>query len=201
VFFWLVLALLLANMGINSLQFFARYFFQVYFPSISPDAGYRIMGGISLVLTMLAAVGSGFLSDKIGRRAMILWAMVVCAVCTFLMGLTGNFSLFLVFTALRSIATGPILATAPALASDLSPKDEAGHYMAYNNLSTGLSGALSSLIFGVLLVNMTRTTFMVLFIISAILFLLGGLVFSAKVTQKALDTRLQAAVEEGTEAA
>jgi MFS family permease len=196
VFFWLVLAVLLANMGVNSLQFFARYFFQVYFPTISPDAAFRTMGGISLVVTMLSAVGSGFLSDKIGRRSMILWAMIACAVCTFLMGFTSNFILFLVFAALRSIATGPILATAPALASDLSPKDEAGRYMAYNNLTTGLSGALSSLIFGVLLINLTRTTFMYLFIISAILFLVGGIVFSSKVSQKALDARLQASVNE-----
>jgi MFS family permease len=196
VFFWLVLAVLLANMGINSLQFFARYFFEVYFPTISPDAAFRTMGGISLVVTMLAAVGSGFLSDRIGRRSMILWGMIVCAVCTLLMGFTSNFILFLVFAALRSIATGPIMATAPALASDLAPNDEAGHYMAYNNLTTGLSGALSSLIFGVLLINMTRTTFMYLFVISAILFLVGGVVFSSKVSQKALDARFEAVVEE-----
>jgi len=196
VFFWLVLAVLLANMGINSLQFFARYFFEVYFPTISPDAGFRTMGGISLVITMLSAVGSGILSDKIGRRSLILWAMFACAVSTLLMGLTNNFILFLVFVSIRSIATGPILATAPALASDLSPKDEAGRYMAYNNLSTGLSGALSSLIFGVLLVNMTKTTFMYLFIISAILFLIGGILFSAKVSQKELERRFKAVAEE-----
>jgi MFS family permease len=201
VFFWLVLAVLIANMGINSLQFFARYFFEVYFPAISPDAAFRTMGGISLVVTMLSAVGSGILSDKIGRRSLILWAMFACAVSTLLMGLTSNFILFLVFVALRSIATGPILATAPALASDLSPKDEAGRYMAYNNLSTGLSGALSSLIFGVLLVNMTKTTFMYLFIISAILFLIGGILFSTKVSQKELERRFKAVADEVGEVA
>jgi MFS family permease len=191
VFFWVVLAVLLANMGINSMQFFARYFFQVYFPTISPDAAYRTMGGISLMVTMLAAVGSGVLSDKIGRRSLILGAMFLCAVATLLMGLTANFTVFLIMAAIRSAATGPIFATAPALASDLSPKDEAGQYMAYNNLSTGLSGALSSLIFGVLLITMTKTTFMYLFIISAILFLIGGLVFYVKVPQKELDARIQ----------
>ena len=201
VFFWLVLALLLANMGVNSLQFFARYFFEVYFPAISPDAAFRLMGGISLIFTMLAAVATGFLSDKIGRRAMILWAMFVCAICTLFMGLTSNFTLFLVLVGLRSIATGPILATAPALASDLSPRDEAGQYMAYNNLSTGLSGALSSLIFGLLLVNMTKTTFTYLFIISAILFALGGIVFSLKVSQNALDARLEAPTKQAGEMA
>jgi MFS family permease len=196
VFFWLVFAMLLANMGFNSLQFFARYFFEVYFPAMSPDAGYRLMGGVSLVVMMLSAVGAGMLSDKIGRRTMILWAMIVCAISTLIMGFTGSFGLFLFFTGLRSIALGPILSTAPALASDLAPKEEAGHYMAYNNISTGLSGALSSLIFGLLLTRLTRTTCEYLFILSAILFLVGALVFSKQVTQDAVEERLQANLEE-----
>jgi MFS family permease len=191
VFFWVVLAALLANMGLNSMQFFARYFFEVYFPSISPDAAFRIMGGISLAVTMLAAVGSGVLSDKIGRRSLILGAMFVCAVATLLMGLSTNFITFLIMAAIRSAATGPIFAIAPALASDLAPKDEAGQYMAYNNLSTGLSGALAALIFGVILTAMTKGTFMVLFIVSAILFLAGGVVFAVKVPQKELDARVK----------
>jgi MFS family permease len=196
VFFWLVLAVLLANMGINSLQFFARYFFEVYFPGISPDAAFRLMGGISLVMTMLSAIGSGFLSDKIGRRSLILYAMIVCAVTTLGMGLTHDFTLFLILTALRSIAIGPILASAPALASDLSPREEAGQYMAYNNLSTSLSTALSALIFGFVLASMTKTSFMYVFILSAILFLLGGILFSIKVSQKALDDQLMTSVDE-----
>jgi len=191
VFFWVVLAVLLAFMGVNSMQFFARFFFEVYFPTISPDAAFRIMGGISLIVTMLAAVGSGILSDKIGRRKLLLWSMFVSAVATFLMGLTTNFTVFLIMAAIRSAATGPLLAIAPALASDLAPRDEAGQYMAYNNLSTGLSGALSSLIFGVILITMTKTTFMFLFIMSAIFFLLGWIVFLVKVPQKELDERIK----------
>jgi MFS family permease len=193
VFFWVVLAVLLAYMGMNGLQFFALYFFQVYFPTVNPEAAFRTMGGISLVMTMLAAVGSGVLSDKIGRRPLILWAMFLCAVTTLLMGLTSNYVIFLVLTAIRSVATGPIMASAPALASDLAPKEEAGHYMAYSNLSTGLSGALAGLIFGVILVTLTRSTFIALFIISAFLFLLGGIVFAVKVPQKEIDARIQGA--------
>jgi len=193
VFFWVVLAVLLAYMGINGLQFFALYFFQVYFPAINPEAAFRSMGGISLVMTMLSAVGSGILSDKIGRRPLILWSMFLCAGTTLLMGLTGNYVVFLILAGLRAVATGPIMAITPALASDLAPKDEAGQYMAYSNLSTGLSGALAGLIFGVILVTLTRTTFMALFIISAFLFLLGGIVFAVKVPQKEIDLRIREA--------
>jgi MFS family permease len=193
VFFWVVLAVLLAYMGMNSLQFFALFFFQVYFPTVNPEAAFRTMGGISLVLTLLASVGAGVLSDKLGRRHLILWAMFLCAGTTLVMGLTTNYVLFLILAGLRAAATGPIIASAPALASDLAPKDEAGQYMAYNNLSTGLSGALAGLIFGVILVTLTRTTFIALFIISAILFLLGGIVFAIKVSQKEIDARVQEA--------
>jgi MFS family permease len=191
VFFWLVLAVLLAFMGLNSLQFFARYFFELYFPTISPDAAFRMMGGISLLVTMLSAVGSGILSDRIGRRALLLGSMFISAVATLFMGLTSSYILFLVMAAIRSAATGPLMALAPAMASDLAPKDEAGQYMAYSNLSTGLSSALASLFFGVILVTMTKATFMLLFIISAILFLLGGIVFAIKVPQKELDARIK----------
>lgn len=65
--------------------------------------------------------------------------------------------------------------------------------MAYNNLSTGLSGALAALIFGVILTTLTKGTFMALFFISAILFLVGGVVFAFKVPQKELDARTKGA--------
>jgi MFS family permease len=151
------------------------------------------MGGISLVFTMLSAVISGVISDKIGRRPLILWAMFLCAITTLLMGLMSDYIVFLVLAAIRSVATGPIMAIAPALASDLAPKDEAGQYMAYSNLSTGISGALGGLIFGIILVTLTRTTFMLIFIISAFLFLLGGIIFTIKVPQKEIDARIQEA--------
>ena len=125
--------------------------------------------------------------------ALILWSMFICAITTLLMGLTGNYIFFLTLAGLRAVATGPIFAIVPALASDLAPKDEAGQYMAYNNLSTGVSGALAGLVFGVILITLTRTTFTALFVISAFLFLLGGIIFAVKVPQKEIDARSEAA--------
>jgi MFS family permease len=191
VFFWLTFASFLANMGINSMQVFAKYFFEVYFPSMSPDIALAIMGGVSILLTIVAAIGSGVLSDKFGRRKIILIGMFLAAVMTLGMGLTGNFYLFLVFAAIRSAATGPIVAVIPALASDLAPKEEAGQYMAYANLATGLSGAISGLVFGLILIEITKTGFIILFVVAALLFLAGGLVFHFKVPQLELDRHLK----------
>jgi MFS family permease len=186
VFFWVIAAAFLANMALNSLQFFARFFFQTYFPDISPDYAFRVMGGISLVCTMLSAVGAGLASDKIGRRRLILGSMFASAVLTLFMGFVGSFSAFLVLAALRSLATGPIVGVIPALAADLSPADEAGQYMAYNNVSTGLSGAVSSLAFGLVLTRIDRAGFEALFMITALLFAAGGVLFLLKAPEREL---------------
>jgi MFS family permease len=187
VFFWVVFSTFLAWTAINSLQYFARYFFEVYFPEINPDEAFRMMGGISLAVTMIASVASGVLSDRIGRRKLILWGLYVSAITSLLMGITSNYVFFLVLAGFRAAAFGPIVAITPALASDLAPKNEAGQYMAYNNLATGLSGAIAGLVFGFILVTLARDTFMALFVISAALFLAGGIIFAIKVPQKEID--------------
>lgn len=195
IFFWVVTGSVLTNMGISSLQVFAIYFFQVYFPRQFPTVesaagGFQVMGGIAIAATMLSAMVSGMLSDKIGRRRLILFGALVSAITTFGMAISGSFVVFLILAAVRSIATGPIVAVIPALTSDLAPKEEAGQYMAYANLGTGLSGALSALIFGVILSEMNRIGFILLFVISAIFFLAGAAVFGWVVTQKKLDEKI-----------
>ncbi len=184
-FFWLAFSALLAHTAINSLQFFARYFFEIYFPAMSPDHGFRVLGGINLFFTMLSAFATGVLSDRIGRHKLILAGCFLSAAATLLMGLVSDFTLFVVIAAIRSMATGPLVAVIPALASDLAPANEAGQYMAYNNLATGFSGALASLVFGAVLADISKTGFLMLFILSALLFLAGGVVFLLKVPRKA----------------
>lgn len=195
VFAWVVGSATLANMGLNSLAFFATYFMQVYFPAQYPTpeaaaSGFQLMGGVSLVFTMVSAILSGIISDKVGRRPVILTGIFLCAVSSVAMAFSPSFIFFLIMTAIRSVATGPVLTVIPALTSDLSPKDEAGQYMGYANLATGVSGALSAIIFGVILTNWTRTSFFIILVASGFLFLVGALIFIWKVSQKKIDERL-----------
>jgi hypothetical protein len=64
--------------------------------------------------------------------------------------------------------------------------------MGYANLATGVSGALSAIIFGVILTNWTRTSFFIILVASAFLFLAGALIFIWKVTQRQIDERVVA---------
>lgn len=192
VFFWLVFSAFLVNMGLNSLQYFARDFLGIYYNISNPDAGLRLVGLINLVVIMLAAVGTGLLSDKIGRQKLIVAGAVISAVTTFLMALSRDFTIFLILTVIRAVATGPIMAVIPALASGLAPQEEAGQYMAYNNMTTALPSAFAPLLFGAIL-NMggasTPASFVTLLFVSAGFYLLGGIVFGWKVTQEALDPK------------
>jgi MFS family permease len=198
VFFWIVFSAFLVNMGLNSLQYFARDFLGIYFNQTNPDAALRLVGMINLVLIMLAAVGTGLLSDKIGRRKLIIAGALLSAVMTFIMAFTRNFTFFIILTSLRAIATGPIMAVIPALASGLAPQEEAGQYMAYNNLTTALPSALAPLLFGAIL-NFrgasTPASFIILLLVSAGFYLLGGIIFGWKVPSKALAKSTQLMAE------
>jgi len=189
VFFWVVFSGFLVNMGLNSLQYFARDFLGIYFNQPDPDAALRLVGLINLVVIMAAAVGTGLLSDRIGRRPLIVAGALVSALMTVLMALTRNFNIFLALTVIRAVATGPIMAVIPALASGLAPRQEAGQYMAYNNLTTALPSALAPLLFGAIL-NFrgasTPSSFVALLLVAAGFYLLGGIVFGSRVSQAAL---------------
>ncbi|MCJ7435273.1 MAG: MFS transporter [Anaerolineales bacterium] len=194
VFFWLVFSGFLINMGLNSLQYLARDFLGIYFGLANPDAGLRLVGLINLVVIMLAAVGTGLLSDKIGRRKLIVAGAIISALTTFGMVLTRDFTVFLILTVVRAVATGPIMAVIPALASGLAPQEEAGQYMAYNNMTTALPSAFAPLLFGAIL-NLggasTPASFVTLLIISAGFYMLGGIVFGLNVSQKALGENIR----------
>ena len=190
VFFWLVLSAFLVNMGLNSLQYFARDFLGIYFGLSNPDAGLRLVGLLNLVVIMAAAVGTGFLSDRIGRGKLIVAGAYISAATTILMAFSRNYNIFLALSVVRAAATGPIMAVIPALASGLAPQEEAGQYMAYNNLTTALPSAIAPLFFGAIL-NMggasTPSSFVILLLVAAGFYFIGGIVFSMKVTQGTLN--------------
>jgi MFS family permease len=189
IFFWIVFSAFLVNMGLSSLQYFARDFLGIYFNQANPDAALRLVGMINLVLIMLSAVGTGLLSDRIGRRMLIITGSLLSAAMTLVMAFTRNFTFFIILTCLRAIATGPIMAVIPALASGLAPQEEAGQYMAYNNLTTALPSAVAPLLFGAILNfrgSSTPASFIILLLVSAGFYLFGGIVFGWKVPSKAL---------------
>lgn len=193
VFFWMVGAATLMWIGLLSLQFYARDFMAVYLGAPNPDAALRIFGMVNIIFTLVSAVAAGVLSDKIGRRKLILAGTFGAAFATALMAFTRDSTLFMALAAFRSVAMGPLIAVLPALAGDIAPLDEAGQYMGYNNISTSFSGALAALLFGFLLNSggtPTLQNYRIVFFAAAAFFIAGGILFQAKVTHEEIAKNL-----------
>ena len=179
-FFWLVLGSFWIFMGSSGLTFFEIYYFETVLGISSPSsAAYAagIAGIVILVVSMVSAVVLGSLSDKVGRRNMIIGAAVVAGLATFLIPFLRSFNNFLVVACLVGGPLGVFNSVGFALAGDLSPKEEAGKYMAYSNLSVGGASAVATLVDGLMLYifgSTSVTAFIMLFSLSAAFYFLGA---------------------------
>src|SRR5258708_23590010 len=89
-----------------------------------------IVGLTSLLVSMVFSIGAGILSDKMGRRNIIIASALLAAVVGLIFPIARTLSIFLVFAALYSASSGVILSVYTALTSDLVPRKEARQYIA-----------------------------------------------------------------------
>lgn len=150
-FFWFVLGTLLSSVGVSSFQYYGLYYLQTVLRLADPLRGLQLTGLLNLVIGMAAAVVSGVVSDRVGRRRLLIGAAVIGGLSCLTFPFLGSFSLFLALAAVYAVTTGVFLSVSRALAADLVPQDEAGKYMAYNNLSSGVAQVVAAPLFGGLL--------------------------------------------------
>lgn len=186
-FFWLVLGSFLIFMGLASFQFFGLYYFQTVLRHPSPVRALQVTGLVNLAVSMVAAVAAGFASDRVGRRDMIVAAAVLSGVICLLMPFPGSFVVFLLLAAAYAVGSGVVYSVTMALASSMVPPAEAGKYMAYANLATGLAGAAAPPVFGALL-NAggapTVGSFVAFFAVAATFYFAGGAVILLRVPRR-----------------
>lgn len=176
-FFWFIFGSALIYVGLTAFQSFGTYYIEIILHTTNQEMLARTVatvGIISLVVSMMFAVGAGILSDRLGRRNIIIISALMSSLIGLFFPLARTFLVFLAFAAFYAASTGVILSVDTALTSDLVPLDEAGKYMAYANLAVGLAGAVSPPLFGLIL-NLRGApdliSFVLFFIVSALFFL------------------------------
>ena len=147
-FTWFLVSRLLILMAFSALQKFALYFFMDVVGIASPAA---VTADLLIVIgvSMLAAVyPAGRLSDKVGRKLIIVSSGLVSASGIMLLFFSHSYGPIMLSGAILGFSFGAFMSTNWALATDLVAKGEEARYLGLTNLATAGGSALTLFIIG-----------------------------------------------------
>ena len=175
-FFWLVMGSFFVLLGPSGLMYFELYYFKYVLVLKNPAFGVAITGLVVLLVAMTAAVGLGKLSDRVGRKMLLIYAGIAGGFFMSLIPFLRFFYLFLLGAAAVGATTGIFSSIMPAFAGDLSPPRATGQYMAYSNLAIGGSSAVAPIVDGavIYLLGSSFTGFMTMFLLSGLFYFIGS---------------------------
>jgi MFS family permease len=143
-FAWWVINRLLFLAAVGSLQSFGLYYLQDVL---------RIPDALSAVGTMMAVVGastllsalvSGHMADRIGRKPLVAMAGLGATCGTLVLMFSPNTAWVLVSGCIVGVATGIFFTTSWALGTDLVPPQEVGRYLGISNLAGAGAGIIGA---------------------------------------------------------
>ncbi len=147
-FVWFLVSRLLILMAFATLQKFALYFLMDVVGVASPAAAtfnFLIVVGIGM---LAAAYSAGRLSDRVGRRPIVVSSGLLGALGIALLFFFHSYSAIMFAASVLGIASGAFMSTNWALATDLVPKGEEAKYLGLTNLATAGGSALTLFIIG-----------------------------------------------------
>ncbi len=145
-FFWFLVSRLLIFMAFTTIQQYMLYFLRDVIGVTNP-AEATVRFSILAVVGMLVIVyPAGLLSDRIGRKPVIITAGLLGAVGIAIIFLYQNYNAILLAAGAIGVAIGAFNSSNWALATDLVPKSEEARYLGLTNLATAGGAALARLI-------------------------------------------------------
>jgi MFS family permease len=176
-FFWLVMGSFFVLTGCSGLMYFELYFFKYVLKLSNPAFGVAICGLVVLFVGMIATLSLGYLSDKVGRKSILILSAIVGGIAMPFLPFTKSFEIFLLVAAVVGATTGLFLSVEMAYASDLVPVKASGQYMAYSNIAFGGSSAVAPIVDGTILYffGSMITGFIAMFFTASFFYFLGAI--------------------------
>ena len=144
-FMWLLVSRFFILVGVNLVRNFAEYFIK---DVIEPVNYVTVAGNLLAILgvaILFVVFPAGYISDRLGRKRLVVFSGLLAAVGSFLLIFTRGYNDLFIYGGIIGLAMGIFLSTNWALAIDLIPRDEGGRYLCISNLATAGSGVAAGL--------------------------------------------------------
>ena len=112
----------------------AKPFFQRYF-ELTSEAQIGWANSCALIGCLFGSLAAGALSDKFGRKRLLILAAVIFAVTSVGNALAHNFSIFIAWRMLGGVAIGLASSLSPMYISEVAPAQMRGKLVAINQLT------------------------------------------------------------------
>ena len=146
-FVWFLVSRLFIFMSFTTIQTFALYFLRDVVGVTSPASATAQFSIVAVAGMLVVGYPAGRLSDRVGRRPIVMTAGLLGALGIALIFLfQNNYMLIILCAGLVGISFGAFLSTNWAMAIDLLPKGEEARYLGLTNLATAGGAALARLI-------------------------------------------------------
>ena len=148
-------------------------------------AAQKFVGNVSTILgaaLVVVSLPTGWLTDRIGRKSIVMIAGVVAAVGTLFLLTVRDTTLITVGAAIVGLGIGAFLSANWALATDIVPREEAARYLGIANIATCIGSGVARLLGGVLIdpinkaLGSASTGYLLLYALAAAAFLASALV-------------------------
>ncbi|MFC1913012.1 MFS transporter [Chloroflexota bacterium] len=146
-FIWFLVSRLLVFMAFATLQAFTLYFLRDVVGIASPAEATAEFSIVAVVGMLAAVYPAGYLSDRVGRRPVLVASGLFSALGILLVFLfKDNFTVIVICGGLIGLSSGAFMSTNWALATDLVAKGEEARYLGLTNLATAGGAALARLV-------------------------------------------------------
>jgi MFS family permease len=148
-FVWWIANRLMFLAAVTSLQG-SVFYFVMYAFKLSAEAAASLSGTLTTVIgvfILLTALASGWLSDRFGRKRLVIVSGIVAAVGNVVLLITiwvPQLTIVYVAGSIIGLATGLFMTANWALGTDLVPAGEAGRYLGISNLAGAGAGIVGS---------------------------------------------------------
>lgn len=150
-FTWWVVNRLAFLVAANGLSGFMLYFLQERFAELQAERAAGPASGAVMVVgvfVLLTAVPSGWVADRVGKRALVALSGIIAAVGMTILLLVPTMATIYLGGSLIGIAVGLFFTTNWALGTEVIPQEEAGRYLGLANLAGAGAGAIGAYIGG-----------------------------------------------------